>query len=64
MAQPMIIPGKNRPAGTFVPYVVIVSKYQMIKNVMIPPNSVSTLWPMMFLIICDSEAHRRVAIGL
>jgi hypothetical protein len=27
-AHPMIIPGRKRPAGTFVPYVVIVSRYQ------------------------------------
>ena len=30
MAQPMIIPGKKRPAGTQTPYVTMVKKYQVI----------------------------------
>ena len=30
--HPIKIPGKKRPAGTAVPYVIIVNKYQMIKK--------------------------------
>ena len=31
--HPIIIPGKKRPDGTFVPYVVIVKKYHTAKKV-------------------------------
>jgi len=42
-AQPIIIPGKKRPAGTQTPYVVTVKKYQMQKKYNISPIEIFRL---------------------
>ena len=61
-AQPMMIPGKKIPAGTFVPYVVIVNKYQMHIKISSSGQSIVTLWLSKFLMISPSADQKMLAI--
>lgn len=60
----MIIPGKKRPAGTFVPYVIIVQKYQTATNIIISYQSIETCVYRIFLIIAPSPDQNKAASGL
>lgn len=62
-AQPMIIPGRKRPAGTKVPYVVIVKKYQIIKKNTMCQYSMTTLLSIMFLMMSPSVDKKRLRFG-
>lgn len=63
-AQPMIIPGKKRPAGTLVPYVVMVKKYQTEKNRNIDAKGRTILSSIMFLMTPPSVAQNKEAKSL
>lgn len=60
----MIIPGKNNPEGTLVPYVIIVKRYHPAKKTIIFFVIISTFLLIIFRIIEPSVFQKSVARGL
>ena len=60
----MMIPGKNKPAGTQIPYVKVVITYQIVMKVTVSPRVRLTPLERIDLIVFPSVLKRRVEIGL